>query len=86
MNNDTFTVIFVAGTFFYKKEIPTEDNIITKVCGCITTAVMHKIKGNNKQISWIRGAIGNKYNESFVNEVSSFLRVNQNFFYYNLFI
>lgn len=68
--------------FFYKKEKPSsDDNIILKVFGCISTALTIKIKGVKKHEHWIRGAIENNYSEEFVNEVAAFLNVTITFFF-----
>lgn len=64
--------------FFYKDEEVNEGNILFQVIGCIWHGAMRKLKGESIRTStnnsWIDGAIG-RYSESFVHDVSAFLKV-----------
>lgn len=62
------------GMLFYRREIPTDENVLTKVFGCVYTAVKAKIRGTTGNQPWIKGAIG-EYSEEFVLDVSAFLKV-----------
>lgn len=67
-------MIFIFGYSYYKREHVTGDNTMLKTIGCISHAVIMKVRGQSEGIPWLNGSIG-EYSESFVNDVSIFLRV-----------
>lgn len=69
------TVFFMIGMLFYRKEVPTDENVLAQVFGCVLTAIKAKLRGTTGNRPWIQGAIGNKYSKEFVDDVSAFLKV-----------
>lgn len=67
-------LIFVFGYSYYKREHVTGDNTMLKTIGCVGYAVVQRVRGRSTGVPWLNASIG-KYSETFVNDVSIFLRV-----------
>lgn len=74
-NHNLISVIFIFGLFYYRREPTPEGNILAKVIKCICHGAMNKVRGKaRRHNNWIDSAVG-EYSESFVSDVSGFLKV-----------
>lgn len=63
------------GMCFYKRETPSEENILVDVVGCMSHAIYRRVREKtDKNLPWIQGAVG-KYSKEFVDDVEIFLSV-----------
>jgi len=68
-------ISYLIGMCWYKREEPTNRNILLQVVGCIGHAMNNKLKGKADQYPDMLASAVPRYSETFVNDVRSFLRV-----------
>lgn len=64
--------------FFYREETPNNENVLLQVISCVAHGISNKIKGRARLCNnWLDSTVG-QYSESFVRDVSAFLKVRTN--------